>query len=409
MGFFDKIFGKGKKNDGQPEKIETEKSEESAESGTEAVTEPAKKASEEANTDETASGNTAKQEEKVTAAVEMFPVKKESVSAERSAEICTRFINNALTMGEELKKADLQILSYKELCLLYNNMQLMTLRMDEKIKAIAGVVIKNNTKVIRECLLEKLKKQTLYSLYTKVNRMPFVNNGALYIFTTRELAEKQVSGSDIKYLVLKEIPEEQFEAHFDAFYMTGYREVIVDLGTKISLNDVYKVKEPSAYGVINPVVCGKMIFFSQMTATFAEQAKDQSRKITDEENAQVNHIWRDITETLIRSVLLMPAEKTEDGKIKLKGISVKSPDGQSWVALFTDQLALNTFFKSNQPSAGIKNPILSQFAAIKDKADIEGIIINPGRESFRIPSKVLASRTELKPSENAHEDGDKTE
>ena len=93
----------------------------------------------------------------------------------------------------------------------------------------------------------------------------------------------------------------------------------------------------------------------------------------------------------------------------LKGISVKSPEGQNWIALFTDQLALNTFFKSNQPSAGIKNPILSQFAAIKDKAEIEGIIINPGRESFRIPSKVLASRTEIKPSENAQEDGEKTE
>ena len=418
MGLFDKIFGKGKKNDGQPEKTYTENTEEAAESvaeaeeaveNTNASAEPEKAEDEKVIQEENSSDKAVKQGEKVTAAVEMFPVKKESVTAERNAEICTRFINNALAMGEELKKADLQILSYNELCLLYNNMQLMTLRMDEKIKSIAGVVIKNNTKVIRDCLLEKLKKQTLYSLYTKVNKMPFVSNGALYIFTSKELAEKQVSESDIKYLVLKEIPEAQLEAHLDAFYMTGYREIIVDLGTKIPLSDVYKIKEPSAYGIINPVACGKMIFFSQMTATFTEKAKEQSRKITDEENSQVNRIWRDITETLIRSVLLLPAEKTEDGKIMLKGISVKSPEGQNWIALFTDQLALNTFFKSNQPSAGIKNPILSQFAAIKDKAEIEGIIINPGRESFRIPSKVLASRTEIKPSENAQEDGEKTE
>ncbi|MBQ8759365.1 MAG: SseB family protein [Clostridia bacterium] len=418
MGFFDKLFGKGKKNDEQSEKAEQiigkdESEDINAENGEaqETASENADDSSENATekTAEEAPKADTQSSEKVTAAVEMFPVKKDSVTAERSAEICTRFINNALARGEELKKADLQMLSYNELCLLYNNMQLMTLRMDAKLKAVAGVVIGNNTKVIRVCILEKLKKQTLYSLYTKVNRMPFVNSGALYIFTVKELAEKQVAESDIKYLVLKEIPEAQLEAHLDAFYMTGYKEVIVDLGTKIPLSDLYKAKEPAAYGIINPLACGKMIFFSQMTATFAGKAKEESRKITDEENAQVNRIWQDITETLIRSVLLLPAEKTEDGKIQLKGISVKSPEGQNWIAMFTDQLALNTFFKSNQPSAGIKNPILSQFAAIKDKPEIEGIIVNPGRESFRIPSKVLASRTERKMPDENERNGDKTE
>jgi len=418
MGLFDKLFGKGKK-DKQGEQIafENKDNNDSAEASDkaaeaiadetvkEAVKEEELAASEpvvsaDVTSADVASADVKKNGEKVTAAVEMFPVKKDSVTAQRSSEICTRFINNALSMGEELKASDLQGLNYNELCLLYNNLQIMSLRLEPRIKAIAEVVIKNNAKVIRTRLISELKKQTLYVLYTKVNKLPFASNAAFYIFTQKELAEKQLSESDIMYLALKEIPSEQLEGHFDVFYITGFKDVIIDLGTKIPFSDLYTPKKEAAYGLINPVLCGKMIFFNQMTATFADKAKAENRSITDEENRQVNRIWMDITEGLIRSTLLLPADKAEDGKIMLKGVSVKSPEGKNWIAMFTDQVALNSFFKSNTGAAGIKNPVLSQYAAIKDKKEIEGIIINPARESFRIPSRLLAARRELKDTEN---------
>ena len=74
--------------------------------------------------------------EKISAVFEMFPVKKDSVPAGRINEICAKFINDALAMGQELKAGDLQMLSYEELCVLYNNMQMMDISLGIRHQAV---------------------------------------------------------------------------------------------------------------------------------------------------------------------------------------------------------------------------------------------------------------------------------
>lgn len=418
MGFFDKIFGKGKKDENKPEINDVKESENIAEEEVAELKEESvsnenvnEKVSEADTEEKTAkSADEPKQpeakaenaKETLTDLPEMFPVKADSVSPARSAEICNRFINNTLNMGEELKVSDIVTLNYFELCVLYNTLQMMELNMDPKLKAIASVVLNNNKKVIRARLLTMLKKQTLYVLYTAINKLPFVRDGAFYLFTDKAIAEDQIKKSDISGLGIKEITEEQLEAHFDMFYVTGYNSVIVDVRTKVAFSDLFTPKDAAVYGVINPSACIKMIFFNQLVSSFTEKAKKENRNVTAEENATINKIWIDITETLIHcDALVLPAEKTEDGKIDVKAMALKGPDGKNWLAMFTDAGAVTGFLKANSGAAAIKNAILSQYAVIKDKPDLEGIIINPGRESFRIPSKLLAARKVEKTDEAA--------
>ena len=425
MGFFDKLFGKDKKNEIKSEEAldsAVQNTKEDADSEVnindvnenvqDCVSAEAPEQNDENDKAENAVTNESKTasniasniaREKVTAAFEMFPVKKESVSPERINAICVKFINEALTMGQELKNSDLVGLSYQELCVLYNNMQMMKIKLDPKIQAIAGVVIENNLKVTRARLLWALKQCPLYTLYSRINGLPFSSNASLFLFTDKDLAESQLKESDIKYLALKEIPQEQQEMHFDLFYITGFKEAIIDSGVKIPFTDLYTAKKPEVYGTINPDLRSRMIFFSQMVESTRLKVEAESRKHTEEELRNINRVWADITEGLIRTSLLLPAELADDGKsIRCKGISVKDPQGKCWLAMFTDQIALNGFFKSEQTAASVKNAILSQYNVIKEKAEFEGIIINPGRESFKIPSKILASRREIK-----KEDADK--
>ena len=422
MGFFDKLFGKDKKEVSVPEREEHKEAAEveerktveceSVSSDEQVASEPAEEKTAVSDTDtpvinsaEGIKDNVSGQKnegEKISAIFEMFPVKKDSVPAGRINEICAKFINDALAMGQELKAGDLQMLSYEELCVLYNNMQMMDMKLDPKIKAIAGVVIKNNLKVIRTKLIAEMKKRTLYTIYTRMNMLPFSNNASFYLFTDKELAESQIKASGIKYLLLKEIPAEYVEMHFDVFYLTGFKEAIVDSGVKVSFTDLYQPKSTEVYGIVNPELCSKMIFFNQMTESINEKARtSESKQIPAEDLRRINAVWADITEGLIRTSLLIPAEKTEDGRAKYKGVAVVDPAGKKWIALFTDQAAINTFFKASQIAAVVKNPILSQYEAIKDKEEYEGIIINPAREGFRIPSRVLATRKTVKPDEDA--------
>lgn len=419
MGFFNKLFGKEKKDieiDGIPDVDKTvttndvsEIQQEASDGESSSVECDDRKTGDTSETKENVTKTEASEkEEKVTSILEMFPVKKQSVTPQRSSEICHRFINNALNMGEELKTSDIVTLNYSELCVLYNNMQMMELKMEPKHKAIAGVVINNNKKIVRSRLITMLKKQTLYTLYTAMNKLPFVRDGAFYIFTHKQLAEEQLKKTQVKHLGIKEIPEEQLEEHFDVFYVAGYKDVIIDVGTKISFSELYIPKDKSVYGIINPTACGKMIFFNQLVTSYTDKANAENRSVTAEENIQINRVLIDITETLIRSeALLLPAEKTENGKILIKNIVVKGPDGKKWVAMFTDQIAINMFFKKNQPAVKFRNPVLEQFKVIKNDAEIEGIIINPARESFRIPSKLLATRQVYKKEDNSGSEDDK--
>lgn len=408
MGLFDKIFGKNRENEEKktestaeavsPETAEEEKnSEEISDNENKSIAEEAAEKNDGVTDAEKPAGETPEQtaEEKPNAEanpiIEMFSVAKDSVTPQRRTEICTRFINNALSMGEELKADDLRELNYAELCVLYNNFNWFLTNADPKIKEIAQVVIDNNKNVVRNSIFARLKSMTLYTLYAKINNLPFSNNGALYIFTDKAEAEKQIETSEIKYLFVREITPEQFPAAFCEFYCTGYLGVIIDMGTRVPVTDIYTPGEAKEYGVINPSACSKMVFFNQMTAAYTSKAKAENREVTKEENIKINKVWADITETLIRSTLLLPAEKLEE-KIRVKVPLTTFSNGTKWVAVFTDQGAVNLFHKKNQTSAGVKDLILTQFKTIKDDDAVTGIIVNPGRESFRIPKEVLATR-----------------
>lgn len=411
MGLFDKIFGKKNKDDEQAttpnaepaEEKNAEPAEVAADEKPEKTAEDtAKETTETVVTEEKTEESPKKPSDEAKPIIEMFTVAKDSVTPERRAEICTRFINNALQMGEELKSEDLRELNYAELCVLYNNFNWFLTNADPKIKEIAQVVIENNKKVVRTAIFTSLRQMTLYTLYARISNLPFSNNGALYIFTDKAEAEKQIEKSEIKYLVLREISTEQFNAAFCEFYCTGYTEVIIDMGTRVAITDVYTPGEAKEYGIINPSACSKMVFFNQMTAMYQEKAKAESREISAEENRNINKVWADITETLIRSTLLLPADKEED-KIKVKVPLTTFTNGTKWIAVFTDQGAVNLFHKKLQTSATVKDLILTQFKTIKDDPNVTGIIVNPARESFRIPKEVLATRQVKTPEEKTGE------
>ena len=65
-------------------------------------------------------------------------------------------------------------------------------------------------------------------------------------------------------------------------------------------------------------------------------------------------------------------------------------DGRKFVGLFTDQEAVNGYYKKAVDCEAFPNLIKEQYEKCKDDDSILGIIINPGREEYIMTKEMLS-------------------
>ena len=133
-----------------------------------------------------------------------------------------------------------------------------------------------------------------------------------------------------------------------------------------------------------------MVDYKQTQASLISNAKDNGRGLSEEEIKILNKQSWGVSQSLLKDNLLVPAT-IENGT--LKGFSfpyILFPDGEKYLGLFTDQWAINAYFRKTTPSVSFPRLIEDCYKEIVKDPSIAGILINAGREEYKMTKEMLS-------------------
>lgn len=311
------------------------------------------------------------------------------VNGDRNNEICNKFISNGISeySNHTFDENTLKELTFDEFCHIYSTIGWFVEKIAPNLKENAI----SYKKFLRKKLLSKLSTFSVYTIYATVNNLPFVaQDGSLLLYSNKKMAEITIQNSNLDWLEIFEITPELFNTAFCEYFCTGYQSVNINGQTKVKIEDVYETKSIGTYGNICVESCTRMIDYKQTQAMFISKAKEDNRNLNENEIKQLNQQSYAVSVSLLKNSLLLPAE-TENGMPKnISAPLVSFADGRKFIGLFTDQGAINGYYKKPISCVAFPNLISDQYKQCKDDNAISGILINPGREEYMMTKEMLS-------------------
>lgn len=308
------------------------------------------------------------------------------IESERNREICNQFVAKGITdyKNGSFDEAALSELTFDEFCHVYSTIGWFV-KIAPNVKESAALY----KKFLRKRLLAKLSTFPVYTVNAKATALPYVENDSSFLlYTNKKLAEAVVS-DHVDWLEVSEIAPEHFNAAFCEFFCTGYKVVNVNGQTKVRIDDVYEIKPIRTYGNICVESCVRMIDYKQTLASLLSRARTEKRDLSESENKRLNQQSYAVSVSLLKNTLLLPAEQ-ENGMLKEIFVPLVSfGDGRKFVGLFTDQGAINRYYRKSVSSVALPELIRDQYDEIKNDNTVSGIIINPGREEYIMTKDML--------------------
>ena len=309
------------------------------------------------------------------------------VSGDRNQMICDKFVAKGIIdyKNGSFDETALSELTFDEFCHVYSTIGWFVKNVAPNVKESAALY----KKFLRKKLLAKLSTFPVYTVNAKMTAMPYVENDSSFLlYTNKKLAEAVVS-DHVDWLEVSEIVPEHFNAAFCEFFCTGYKVVNVNGQTKVKIDDVYETKPIRTYGNICVESCGRMIDYKQTLASLLSRAQAEKRDLSESENKRLNQQSYAVSVSLLKNTLLLPAEQENGMLKKVFAPFVNFGDGRKFVGLFTDQGAINRYYRKSVPSAAFPDLIRDQYDKIKNDNTVSGIIINPGREEYMMTKDML--------------------
>ena len=311
------------------------------------------------------------------------------VDGDRNSEICNKFIARGIAeySNNAFDENTLNELTFDEFCHIYSTIGWFVEKIAPGLKENAI----SYKMFLRGKLLSKLSAFPVYTIYATVNNLPFVTqDGSMLLYSNRQMAEMTVHNSSFDWVEVFEITPEIFNAKFCEYFCTGYQSVNINGRTKVKIEDVYKVKPLESYGNICIEACTRMVDYKQTHAMIVSKARKENRNLNENEIKQLNKQSYEVSVSLLKSSLLLPAEM-ESGMPKNISVPIVSfADGRQFVGLFTDQGAINGYYKKPVPCVALPNLIRDQYEQCKEDSAISGILINPGREEYMMTKEMLS-------------------
>ena len=321
----------------------------------------------------------------------------EKIPEEREKELFELYVTKKLTSNEAYTDEEFKSMSYPELCFVHNALGscvdelLANTELEKSEKHEQTEYLLDFKRALRSAVLARLRESTLYVALARVNDLPLRHEGGvMFVFTMKDKAEEWNAYPGERRIL--EVPAALFEKVFSEYYITGYKKVTVDLLAEISLTELYHIREDNEYGIHSPEVCAGIIDFNQMLEIFRVKAAEEKRETNEAEQRRINEMSTALTESLVEADLIVTySVETKDGNEVKSAPVLTDKAGKKWLILFTDAAAVSRFYKGKTEGLKVAPETLFDFYENmlgKDGA-IEGVIINPTRENFRLPSKYL--------------------
>ena len=306
------------------------------------------------------------------------------VPQERLNEISNRYINGVLVRKEPVNREELEKLSCSELMLLRHNTKwfaenLLTNPDQEQVDALLEEFL--------ECVELKITGEDIYVIFTSLTHLPYLlQHQYMMIYTNqdkaKEVAEYFQSNCKREGVTFEVKTMTPGNCDFWALASaSGMDEFILD-GAKepLKVSDFYTL--PEKYGKTNPE-------FSKAATVIAQISGFNGEKKVFDANIAVIESLLPVMKPLIPAMF----DKDTSGQNKVKGFRIpilKREDGSMWQPVFTDQFAVNEYFKNDSQSTIASETIQSIYENfLKGKEAIKGIIINPGTNQLAFETKMI--------------------
>ena len=256
----------------------------------------------------------------------------------------------------------------------------------QRIKKGVPVMPKEETVPMTKANLGKF---TLYTVMVNHLEMPLQENGVFYLFARKEDADAKTAELNDTALYTGAWVKESLPMLLSSCMVCGYKEarVYLDHEEKMTLDEFREyVSFPTLdnCGVVHPMIVQKIHRFIHTDYQMYRFPKQATVAMKIEKDL----LHYEIGCLLCEAVLLVPLEE-RNGKKVIEIINAQMPNGQKWKALFTDQFAMMQYMRRNPDSASFPNLLMDVYKDIKKDNSFEGIMINPGREEFKLDKSLL--------------------
>ena len=311
------------------------------------------------------------------------------INNDRNKEICDKFVAKGIVEFENgaFDENTLNELTFDEFCHIYSVIGWFVEKVALNLKesAISYKIF------LRKKLLKRLSAFPIYTINAKVTALPYVGqDSSLLLYTNKKVAELTLSNSGIDWMEIFEITPQCFNAVFCEYFCTGYKTVNINGKTKVKIEDIYEAKPINTFGNICVESCVRMIDYKQTAAMINSKAKAENRNLNEYEIKHLNQQSYAVSVSLLGNTLCLPVESENEMSLNMAVPLVYLEDGQKFIGLFTDQCALNRYYRKTVSCVTLPNLIRDQYNEIKNDDTVSGILINPGREEYMMTKAMLS-------------------
>lgn len=256
---------------------------------------------------------------------------------------------------------------------------------------------------------DTLAGRTLYTVIASYLELPFHDGDNFFLFEKEEEAQKFIEISGRRDLSIRELNKEIVRREIGEYLCCGYFGAVLkrDLRVitvspkdrKMSAEELvreFELENLGSVGNILPMTCKKM-------HNYANQISYSQRKYGVDLGG-ASESWRkhldDYAGEVIRHFLCasmcLPAEGDPAGKMTLSILTAVMPSGDKWATVFTDAFAIRRYMHRVQQSIvlpGLVSDVAKDIRSGKMQG-IKGIMVNPGREEFKMTPEAIAKQEE---------------
>ncbi len=256
---------------------------------------------------------------------------------------------------------------------------------------------------------ESIEMFSAYTVIAAYLALPFHDGDNFFLFKNQEDAEQFIRVSGRNDLSVRCLDNNIIKKELVEYLCCGYTGAIIKnnpaniricqedqrLTTEDLIRD-YALDELSSVGNIVPTAEKKMHnYLNQLSYTFRKYGNDMSA-VPDPWQKHLKKFKDEVIRHLLCSDLCLPTRQGDGKNLTFSIMSVSMPSGQKWAALFTDMFAIFRYMGKSPNSIVFPNLLSDVANSIRTGkiTGVAGIMINPGREEFKMTVDEIAEQEE---------------
>ena len=256
---------------------------------------------------------------------------------------------------------------------------------------------------------DALAGRTLYTVIAYYLDLPLHDGDNFFLFEKEEEAQKFIEISGRRDISVRELNKEIVQREIREYLCSGYLGAVLkrDLSV-ISISDKdrkmpveelireFELGNLGSVGNILPMTCKKMHNYANQISYSRRNYGDDLSGASESWRKHLDDFAGEVIRYLLCARMCLPADGDPKGKMTLSILTAVMPSGEKWAAVFTDAFAIRRYMRRVQQSIVLPGLVADVAKDIRSgkMRGIKGIMVNPGREEFKMTPEAIAKQEE---------------